>query len=239
MDTVHIKKERHVQLKNFNNRTDIIPPRTDVLKNKPVYRVVKRIMDFSLSIAALIVLFPFLILVAVVIYIDDPGASPIFVQKRVGKNGTTFKIYKFRSMVANAEQLLDGLKAKGGNIKPANDPTFKQKDDPRITRVGRFIRKTSIDELPQLFNIIKGDMSIVGPRPALPCEVETYNDFSRQRLLMRPGLTCYWQSTMNRDDIPFDKWMKMDVNYIKHCGVLEDIKIIIATVRVVLSGNGN
>ena len=142
-------------------------------------------------------------------------------------------------MVANAEQLLDGLKAKGGNIKPANDPTFKQKDDPRITRVGRFIRKTSIDELPQLFNIIKGDMSIVGPRPALPCEVETYNDFSRQRLLMRPGLTCYWQSTMNRDDIPFDKWMKMDVNYIKHCGVLEDIKIIIATVRVVLSGNGN
>ncbi len=199
------------------------------------YRIFKRMFDFIASLFALIVLSPILVVIALIIFIDDPHGSPFFSQVRVGKNGKTFKMYKFRSMVCNAEQLLYELQEKNEK----DGPVFKIKDDPRITRIGHFIRKTSIDELPQLLNIIKGDMSIVGPRPALPAEVDEYNAHQRIRLNMKPGLTCYWQASDNRDDITFDEWIDLDIKYIHECSVWEDIKLIFRTVKVVLTCQGN
>ena len=217
----------------------ILPHGTDVLRDKPVYRFFKRFCDLFLSVLALIVLFPFLLLVALLIFLDDPHGSPLFIQTRVGKNGKEFRLFKFRSMVVNAEAILEDLRRRGISFKAPNDPTYKVKDDPRITRFGKFIRKTSIDELPQLLNIILGHMSIVGPRPPLPREVKLYNEFTMQRLLMRPGLTCIWQSTHNRDDILFPEWMKMDVTYLHECSFLLDCKLIIKTFAVVFTANGN
>ena len=217
----------------------ILPPGTDMLKNKPVYRFFKRFFDVVLSVFSLIVLFPFMLLIALIIFLDDPHGSPLFIQTRTGKNGKEFRLFKFRSMVVNAEALLEELRKKGISFKAPNDPTYKVKDDPRMTRFGKFIRKTSIDELPQLLNIIMGHMSIVGPRPPLPREVKLYNEFTMQRLLMRPGLTCIWQSTHNRDDILFPEWMKMDVTYLHECSFLLDCKLIIKTFAVVFTANGN
>ena len=217
----------------------IFPLGTDMLKNKPVYRFFKRFFDVFLSVFALIVLSPILLLVALIIFIDDPHGSPIFIQKREGKNRKVFKLIKFRSMVVNAEALLEELRQKGVTIKDPKDPTYKMKDDPRITRFGRIIRKTSIDELPQLINIIMGHMSIVGPRPPLTREVNEYNDFAMQRLLVRPGLTCIWQTTRNRDEVPFPEWMKMDVRYIHKCSFLLDCKLILKTFLIVFTANGN
>ena len=217
----------------------IVPLGTDVLKDKKMYVFFKRLFDVVLSLFALIVLFPFLLLVALLIFLDDPKGSPIFIQTRVGRNGKLFRLIKFRSMVVNAEELLEDLKKRGISIKDPDDPTYKMKDDPRITRMGRFIRKTSIDELPQLINIIAGDMSIVGPRPPLPSEVEQYNEFSKQRLLVKQGLTCYWQTTKDRDYVPFDEWMKMDVRYVFNCNFWLDCKLIFKTFKIVLTANGN
>lgn len=207
----------------------------NLVKNKRMVRFVKRTFDIISSLFAMIILSPVFLIVALAIYIDDPKGSPIFVQDRVGKNGKNFKMYKFRSMVVDAETRLSELKSQNEK----DGPVFKMKEDPRITRIGRFIRKTSIDELPQLVNVFKGDMSVVGPRPALPDEVAEYNDFERRRLLMRPGLTCYWQASDNRDDISFDDWMKMDVNYIETYSLWIDIKLIIRTVKVVFTAQGN
>lgn len=137
----------------------------------------------------MLVLWPFLLLVVLIIYLDDPHGSPLFSQTRIGRDGKTFRLYKFRSMYMNAEEKLSGLMEQN----EMDGPVFKMKDDPRITRVGHIIRRCSIDELPQLINILKGDMSIVGPRPALPREVAQYNDYQKQRLYVTPGLTCYWQ----------------------------------------------
>ena len=217
----------------------ILPLGTDMLKDKPVYRFFKRFFDITLSVFALEVLSPILLLVALFIFLDDPHGSPIFVQKREGINRKPFKLIKFRSMVVNAEALLEELRKNGVTIKDPKDPTYKMKDDPRITRFGRLIRKTSIDELPQLINIIMGHMSIVGPRPPLTREVNEYNDFAMQRLLMRPGLTCIWQTTRNRDEVPFPEWMKMDVRYIHNCSFLLDCKLILKTFAIVFTANGN
>ena len=217
----------------------ILPLGTDMLKDKPVYRFFKRFFDITFSVFALVVLSPILLLVALFIFLDDPHGSPIFVQKREGINCKPFKLIKFRSMVVNAEALLEELRKNGVTIKDPKDPTYKMKDDPRITRFGRLIRKTSIDELPQLINIIMGHMSIVGPRPPLPREVNEYNDFAMQRLLMRPGLTCIWQTTRNRDEVPFPEWMKMDVRYIHNCSFLLDCKLILKTFAIVFTANGN
>ena len=217
----------------------ILPLGTDMLKDKPVYRFFKRFFDITFSVFALEVLSPILLLVALFIFLDDPHGSPIFVQKREGINRKPFKLIKFRSMVVNAEALLEELRKNGVTIKDPKDPTYKMKDDPRITRFGRLIRKTSIDELPQLINIIMGHMSIVGPRPPLTREVNEYNDFAMQRLLMRPGLTCIWQTTRNRDEVPFPEWMKMDVRYIHNCSFLLDCKLILKTFAIVFTANGN
>lgn len=202
--------------------------------NKRVYWFVKRIFDIIMSSVAILILSPVFLIVALAIYIDDPKGSPFFVQTRVGRHGKKFKFYKFRSMVSNAEELLEQLKEKNEK----DGPVFKMKDDPRITRVGKFIRKTSIDELPQLFNILKGDMSIVGPRPSLPKEVGQYNDYQAQRLFVTPGLTCYWQASKKRDEIPFDEWVDLDIKYILERSWLVDIKVIIKTFTAVFTGQG-
>ena len=202
--------------------------------NRRVYWFVKRIFDIIMSSVAILILSPVFLIVALAIYIDDPKGSPFFVQTRVGQHGKKFKFYKFRSMVSNAEELLDQLKEKNEK----DGPVFKMKDDPRITRVGKFIRETSIDELPQLFNILKGDMSIVGPRPSLPKEVSQYNDYQAQRLFVTPGLTCYWQASKKRDEIPFDEWVDLDIKYILERSWLVDIKVIIKTFTAVFTGQG-
>lgn len=194
----------------------------------------RRFQDIVLSLIALVVLSPLMAIVAIVIYIDDPKGSPFFSQLRCGENGRLFKCYKFRSMQIDAEQMLNHLLSQNEMTGPA----FKMRNDPRITRVGRLIRKTSIDELPQLINILRGDMSIVGPRPPLPREVEMYNDYQKQRLLIKPGLTCYWQIQPNRNEVTFDDWIELDLEYIKNRSFWEDWKIILQTVKVVVSGQG-
>lgn len=206
----------------------------DHLKSKRVYWNIKRTFDIIASLCAIIVLAIPGAIVSLLIYIDDPHGSPIFSQDRVGRDGKVFKFYKFRSMVVNAEELLEDLQDQNEKT----GPVFKIKDDPRVTKIGKIIRKTSIDELPQLFNILKGDMSIVGPRPALPKEVEQYDDYARLRLLITPGLTCYWQVQNKRDKITFDEWMDLDVKYIKERTFWGDIKLILKTVKVAVTGQG-
>ena len=166
------------------------------------------------------------------IKLESPGPA-VFVQKRVGVNGKEFNMYKFRSMCMDAEEKLKKIQHKN----ETEGPTFKMQEDPRITKVGHFIRKYSIDELLQLVNILKGDMSIIGPRPALPREVAQYGEFDKLRLLVKPGLSCYWQIS-GRSDIPFDEWMKLDVKYIREMNLLTDIKIILLTFPAVIKGDG-
>lgn len=206
----------------------------NIVQPKSMYLFFKRLQDIVLSIIGLIVLFPLLLLVAIAIMIDSPGAGPIYVQERVGMNGRKFRFYKFRTMVADADQQLDKLLSKN----EMNGPVFKIKDDPRITRVGKFIRKTSIDELPQLINILKGDMSIVGPRPALPRETAQYDEHAWKRLSIMPGLTCYWQVQPKRNSLSFEEWLALDLKYIKERSFLVDWKIIFSTVGAVLNMEG-
>ncbi|MCD7847482.1 MAG: sugar transferase [Oscillospiraceae bacterium] len=215
------------------NRCKLIT-REEVESSKKVYRFVKRAEDIVLSLAALIVLCIPMLIVAFIVWVTSPGASPIFKQERVGKNGKTFKLWKFRSMIPNAESKLDELMSQN----EMDGPVFKIKKDPRITPFGSFIRKTSIDELPQLVNILRGDMSIVGPRPALPREVEQYGDFERQRLLVRPGLTCYWQTHHARNEVSFEDWMKLDAKYVREYSFIEDWKLIFKTFAVVFNKEG-
>lgn len=213
---------------------EVVLDRKAELYRKRRYWVLRRGQDILFSTIALLVLWPFLLLVALVIYIDDPHGSPIFKQTRCGRNGKTFQLYKFRSMYVDAEERLEELLDEN----EMDGPAFKIKNDPRITRVGYILRRTSIDELPQLWNILKGDMSIVGPRPALPREVEMYDSYQRQRMYVTPGLTCYWQIQPNRNEISFEDWMALDIQYIQERNFWVDWKIIFKTVKVVLTGQG-
>ena len=208
--------------------------RETVLQQYKNYWRWRRLQDIVLSVLVLLVLWPFLLLVAMIIVIDSPGASPIFSQTRVGRDGKPFTFYKFRSMKPNAEAELEALLEQN----EMEGPAFKIKKDPRITRVGSFIRKTSIDELPQLWNVLRGDMSIVGPRPPLPREVEQYDPYMMQRLLVTPGLTCYWQIQPNRNSVGFDRWVELDIQYIHERSFLTDWKIIFKTFGAVFGMNG-
>lgn len=201
-------------------------------KESRVYLFIKRIIDIVCSLAGIIILSPVFLIVAIFIKIEDPKGSIIFCQERNGKDLKTFKMYKFRSMVHNAEDLLKDLQEQNEQTGPA----FKMANDPRITKVGKFIRRTSLDELPQLFNILKGDMSLVGPRPPLPREVAQYTPYQKQRLLVKPGLTCIWQVS-GRNNIGFDEWVEMDLEYIKNRNLLLDIKLILKTVKVLFGDN--
>ncbi|MCR1974903.1 exopolysaccharide biosynthesis polyprenyl glycosylphosphotransferase [Clostridium sporogenes] len=197
-----------------------------------MYFVIKKIIDLLGSIIGLILLSPILIITAIAIKLDSKGPV-FFIQERVGKNEQVFNMYKFRSMVIDAEEKLYKLKDKN----EMSGPMFKMKDDPRITKIGRFIRKTSIDELPQLFNVLKGEMSLVGPRPNLPREVIKFTDYQKNKFLAKPGLTCYWQ-VMGRNNIDFEDWIELDIKYIRKRNTWEDIKLIFKTVGV-LFGDDN
>lgn len=192
-------------------------------KRKLLYRGIKRVSDVLISILGLVCLSPILLIIAIVIKIDSKGPI-IFSQIRVGYNGNKFKMYKFRSMVEDAEVLKADLESKN----EMSGPMFKMKKDPRITRIGGFLRKTSIDEIPQLLNVIIGNMSLVGPRPSLPDEVCKFDDWMLKRLEVKPGLTCYWQVS-GRNDIEFEEWMKLDVKYVEERNLLVDLKLILRT----------
>lgn len=215
----------------LTNDYAVIANETDYRKNIG-YRFLKRLADIAGAMLGIIFLSPLLLLTAIAIRIDSRGPA-IFSQKRVGQDGKLFKMYKFRSMVTNAEELLEKLKDKN----EMSGPMFKMREDPRITKVGRLIRKTSIDELPQLFNVLKGEMSLVGPRPNLPREVNKFTSYQKQKLLIKPGLTCYWQ-VMGRNEIDFEDWMELDIKYLRERNLWVDIKLIIRTV-LVLFGDKN
>lgn len=203
--------------------------------NKRSFWIYKRIVNVLFSVFALIVFAIPMLVVALCIFIDDPKGSPIYAQTRIGRHGKLFKIYKFRTMVVDADKRLEELK----DLNEMKDgPTFKIKDDPRITRLGKILRKTSIDELPQLFNVLKGDMVVVGPRPPLPNEVEQYTEYDKIRLIVTPGITCIWQVQPQRNDITFDKWVEMDIDYILHRNIFLDTKIIVKTFFVMFRGEG-
>lgn len=187
------------------------------------YRFIKRTFDIVSSGLMLLILSPVILLCLLIKWLED-FHNPIYVSKRVGKNGKIFRFYKIRTMCKNADAMKQGLIDKGLN--EADGPAFKMKNDPRITRFGKFLRKSSLDELPQLFNIFNGSMSVVGPRPPLPREVDKYTEEQKQRLLIKGGLLCLWQIQKNRNAILFDKWVQLDLDYIEKQSCRLDLKII-------------
>jgi lipopolysaccharide/colanic/teichoic acid biosynthesis glycosyltransferase len=195
--------------------------------------IVKRAVDIILSAIALLLLSPLFLLIALCIKIEDPGPA-FFAQTRVGKHGRTFKMFKFRSMCVDAEQRLKDLLALNQHV---DGVTFKIKDDPRITRVGRVLRKLSFDELPQFYNVLRGDMTLVGPRPPVPREVALYTIADRRRLAAVPGITCIWQIS-GRSEIDFSGQVKLDVEYIEKQSLGLDLKILAKTLPAVLSAKG-
>ena len=199
---------------------------------KPRQQALKRIFDIVASAFALWLLLPLFVVVIFLIKVTSRG--PVFFkQVRVGLHGRTFNMLKFRSMVANAE----ALKSKLASANEQSGPVFKMRYDPRVTRVGRFIRKYSIDELPQLINVLRGDMSVVGPRPPIPDELNKYEAWQRRRLSVRPGLTCIWQVS-GRNQISFEDWMVLDMQYIDHWSLAQDFSLIFRTIPVVITGRG-
>ncbi|MBD1382675.1 sugar transferase [Metabacillus arenae] len=202
----------------------------EVEKQRTIYNFSKRSLDITGAMLGLVILSLIFFIVAIVIKLEDPKGPIFFSQKRVGKDGKEFKMYKFRSMVVNAEDKLQEL-IKYNEVSGA---MFKMKDDPRITTIGKFIRKTSIDELPQLLNVLKGDMSLVGPRPPLPREVAEYSNYDKQRLLVMPGCTGLWQVS-GRSNLTFQQMVELDLYYIKNRSISFDIKLIFKTI-IVLSG---
>ena len=199
-----------------------------------LYQLLCRVRDVVLAALLLAVLAPFLLVVGLLIVLDSPGAGPIFAQTRVGLDGKRFTLYKLRTMHPDAEAEL-------GTLLPYNEmdgPVFKLRNDPRVTRLGRFLRRACIDELPQLWNVLRGDMSLVGPRPAPPREVEQYDAYTRQRLAVLPGLTCYWQVQPCRNQTSFREWVELDLRYIRERTFLGDLAILGKTVLAVMRMDG-
>jgi len=196
------------------------------------YAVAKRVIDVTGALVALLFIALPMGLVALLIKLESRG--PVFyAQYRLGENGVPFRFYKFRSMVVDAERIRSDLE----EANEASGPIFKIRQDPRMTRIGRLIRKASLDETPQLLHVLFGQMSLVGPRPPLPEEVENYQPWQLERLAVRPGLTCIWQIS-GRSDIPFDRWVELDIEYVRTRNLLLDLKILLLTVPAVLSGRG-
>lgn len=203
----------------------------DKIKSHFVYHGMKRLFDIVVATCGIVVLSPLMIIIAVLIKAEDHG--PIFYEQiRVGKNGKTFKMYKFRSMFVNTDKMLDKLKEKND----VDGPMFKMKNDPRVTKVGHFIRKHSLDELPQFLNVIKGDMSLVGPRPPLPSEVSEYSDYDKQRLYVTPGCTGLWQAT-ERNEVGFNEMVQIDIQYIQRASFIFDLWIIWKAVEIIIKPN--
>lgn len=206
---------------------------TVIPENKPFYERVKRVFDVLISFLALLLLSPVILFAMLAIVLTSKG-SPIYVSDRITRGGRVFRMYKLRSMYLDADRRLEEL-LRHNEI--TDGPAFKMKNDPRITPVGRFLRKTSIDELPQLINILKGDMTIVGPRPPLPREVALYTPYQKQRLGVTQGLTCYWQIS-GRNNIGFEEWVELDLKYIRERGFLTDAKIFFKTFVAVFTMRG-
>jgi exopolysaccharide biosynthesis polyprenyl glycosylphosphotransferase len=206
--------------------------RQNLLRGEPYRRTMKRPVDIVLTTLGLVLLSPLFLALAILIRLDSPG--PVFFrQVRVGKDGREFWFFKFRSMVRDAEE----MKTKLMHLNELEGPVFKISEDPRVTRVGRFLRRTSIDELPQLWNVLRGDMSLVGPRPPLPGEVEKYESWQREKLSIVPGITCLWQIS-GRNHIGFTEWMRLDIEYIRRQSLGLDVKILVRTLPAVLSRKG-
>ncbi len=194
----------------------------------------KRIFDLVMATVLLICTSPVMLIVAIVIKLEDPGSPVIYDQIRIGRHGRPFRLYKFRTMVEGADQ----MKAELLDQNEMDGPAFKISKDPRITRIGGFLRKTCLDELPQFVNVLKGDMSVVGPRPPLPEEVEQYDDYHKLRLIVTPGITCIWQIQRNRNSIPFDDWVDMDLDYIERRTMWFDLQLIMLTPLAMLKRDG-
>jgi exopolysaccharide biosynthesis polyprenyl glycosylphosphotransferase len=196
------------------------------------YRKRKRLLDIFGSLFLILLLSPVMLVIAALVKLTSKG--PVFyTSKRIGRMGRTFDFYKFRSMYLDADARLAEVLDKNEK----DGPIFKMHDDPRITRLGRFLRRTSLDELPQLFNVFRGDMSLVGPRPPLPHEVEKYDEYAMERLSVRPGMTCYWQ-IMGRSNLSFTEWMELDHKYLEEMSVFTDLKILLKTPIAVIKGDG-
>lgn len=203
------------------------------IKSRFMYHSIKRIFDFMAAICGVIILSPVMLVIAILIKSEDHG--PVFYkQKRIGQNGKPFEMYKFRSMFINADQMLAKLKEQND----VEGPMFKMRDDPRVTKIGHFIRKHSLDELPQFLNVIKGDMSLVGPRPPLPSEVAEYSDYDKQRLYVTPGCTGLWQAT-ERNEVGFNEMVQLDIQYIQRASFMFDLWIIWKTVEIIIKPNGS
>ena len=217
---------------DMNARTHNMDYESLVKKQSITYRVGKRFFDIVLCLAAMFLLIIVAIPISIATWLED-GFPVFFTQERTGWNGKVFRMYKFRSMCRNAQQMHFQMLEQN----ELDGPAFKMKEDPRITKVGKFLRKTSLDELPQIINILKGEMSIVGPRPLPTYEAEKCNSYQKQRTLVKPGLTCYWQC-MGRDDIPFDEWIELDLKYIREAILWTDLKIIFMTFGAVVRKEG-
>lgn len=227
---IHFNKTQLAKLTSGISETLKSSTKTVTPGGNAFYRLIKRTMDLILSLSALLVLSPLFIITTIIIFIDDPG-NPFFVQYRLTENGKAFPMIKFRSMYLDAEERFEKLQKHN----ETDGLAFKMENDPRVTKIGKFIRKTSIDELPQLINIICGDMSIVSPRPPLPREVVGYTPYQINRLTVKGGLTCYCQCS-GRSDMPFEEWVDSDIEYIKTRSLGVDVKIIVKTALAVLKG---
>jgi lipopolysaccharide/colanic/teichoic acid biosynthesis glycosyltransferase len=226
-----------IQLNSYVNLTGVtcltfVTTNLHVMYKDYVGLKMKVVIDFFFSFSVIMLTFPFFLIIAIAIRLED-GGSIFFIQERVGLNGRRFFIFKFRTMVVNAEALQASLM----DLNEQTGPVFKITDDPRVTRIGRFLRKTSFDELPQFYNVIIGDMSVVGPRPPIPSEVEKYKLWQKRRLTMKPGITCTWQVS-GRNNIHFNEWVKLDLEYIDNWSLTRDAVLIFKTIKVVITGTG-
>jgi lipopolysaccharide/colanic/teichoic acid biosynthesis glycosyltransferase len=217
---------------DINTIADPLLELAEVGRHRMTSSSIKRVLDVVLSVVGIVGTLPLWLVIAVAIKLDSPGPI-IFVQERIGQDGRPFRFLKFRSMHLDAESRLDGLRASN----EVDGPVFKMRNDPRVTRVGRLIRRTSLDELPQLLNVLLGEMSLVGPRPALAFEVRHYRPEDRIRLSVKPGLTCLWV-LRGRSNCNFDRWMEYDREYIRRSSLWLDLTILVRTIWIVLGGHG-
>ena len=229
-DYVALKKKSHSN--DFSENVNTVNDFKFV--KKPIYGFFKRLFDIIVSALFIIILSPVFLVIIIVVSCDDKKGKPVFIQNRCGKNGKEFRLYKFRTMCVDAEEKLESLQEQN----EMDGPVFKIQNDPRITRTGKVLRSTNLDELPQLVNILKGDMSFVGPRPALPNEVAQYNEIHKLRLKVTPGLTCYWQVQKNRNSISFEDWMALDRKYIQDRSLWLDLKLIFKTILHIFRREG-
>lgn len=229
------EENRMAQMDDLVNDVAAVGDSDSILQSGLMYNVylfIKRAFDIVSSLIALVILFPVLFLLLLIKWLED-FHNPIYVSERVGKNGKIFKFYKIRSMRPDAEKMKEQMIKDGLN--EADGPAFKMKDDPRITKFGKFLRSSSLDELMQLINILKGDMSVVGPRSPIPNEVEQYTEYQKHRFDVKGGLLCYWQILPKRHDVSFDEWVELDIKYIRTQNIWVDLKIIFKGAYMVLS----